>query len=369
MKKFITFIAIIIVSFSANAQQRFLDEIYRQNHTEEEKALLLITRNKGESRSEYKARRAYEKARIKHQFHHDNPIEHKDECQFCQSVYIETVETAESEAKKIANYASKISREKERIEFLKKEISNIENKFIDDYNSKNQKIKDSLSVAIEKQIKVAEKDFASKFSAKTISNATNVIDDIKYYLSGPNSAGGCDFHFTAKNRSEKVIKYLHISVSFKNAVDDYVYDDIRDTKTMYAKDTGPYEKWNTIGGVWECLIYNYSAHTPVIHNIRIEYMDKTSVTLTLDDIKNIQKYSETKPRYSLNKEVYNAFAKMGRTESQPEIKQKAEARTKDLRHELEILTSDVYNLENEKREHEIILQNIQKESPYVVMSF
>lgn len=111
------------------------------------------------------------------------------------------------------------------------------------------------------------------------------INDAK--LDYPNYAGGCDFIFYYVNRSPKTIKYLHWSGNIYNAVDDYVFCDIRRTSSASGKDTGPIAHEEQGGGVWDCVIYNYDADYIKLNNIRIIYMDGSSADIAKADIQRL----------------------------------------------------------------------------------
>lgn len=91
-----------------------------------------------------------------------------------------------------------------------------------------------------------------------------------------------------KNNSTKVIKYVYFNVKFKNAVNDFVCNELMSTtRNQYSeslKDTGPipptYEaKQNAeYGGSWDIGYYNYSARSVYFTNIKIIFMDGSSVT-------------------------------------------------------------------------------------------
>lgn len=106
-------------------------------------------------------------------------------------------------------------------------------------------------------------------------------------LSSPNSAAGCDYTFTYINNSSKTIKYLYWEGSFYNAVNDPVYCEIRDYGTFKGKDTGPVEPGESGGGVWDCVIYNWSAEYVKLSSVTIIYMDGTQTTIGAGDLKRL----------------------------------------------------------------------------------
>ena len=106
-------------------------------------------------------------------------------------------------------------------------------------------------------------------------------------LQDPNSAGGCDYELYYTNKSNKTIKYLHWTGTVYNAVGDLAYCSIRHYSTYTGRDTGPVKPNIQGGGVWSCIVYNYSADTVKLNNIRIDYMDGTSVTISSADIRRL----------------------------------------------------------------------------------
>lgn len=78
-------------------------------------------------------------------------------------------------------------------------------------------------------------------------------------LDSPNSAGGCDVEFFYTNMYDNTIKYLRWIGAVYNAVSDPVTCEISGESFFTFKDTGPYAKSDAGGGVWENVIYNYSA--------------------------------------------------------------------------------------------------------------
>lgn len=106
-------------------------------------------------------------------------------------------------------------------------------------------------------------------------------------LSSPNSAAGCDYTFAYVNNSDKTIKYLYWDGVFYNAVDDVVYCEIRDFCSFRGKDTGPVAPGESGGGVWDCVIYNWSADYVKLSSVKIVYMDGTSTTIGASDIRRL----------------------------------------------------------------------------------
>ncbi|MDE6591902.1 MAG: hypothetical protein K2K57_02410 [Oscillospiraceae bacterium] len=93
-----------------------------------------------------------------------------------------------------------------------------------------------------------------------------------------NSVGGLDYSLTIVNNSGKTINYIDYTVHVVNKVGDTVSDTISRDTTFYLQDTGPYAPNETSSGIWEAMMYNYSAYDVVIDEVTIKYNDNTSVT-------------------------------------------------------------------------------------------
>lgn len=119
-------------------------------------------------------------------------------------------------------------------------------------------------------------------------NAYSKLSIEKFSLESPNSASGCDCIFTYVNKSEKTIKYLYWEGAFYNAVDDPVFCEIRNSCTIRGKDTGPIAPGKVGGGVWDCVIYNWTADYVKLTSIEIVYMDGSTTKIGANDIRLLQ---------------------------------------------------------------------------------
>lgn len=131
-----------------------------------------------------------------------------------------------------------------------------------------------------------------------------VIDIYSLNLSSPNSAAGCDVELYYTNNSPKTIKYLIWRGTIYNAVNDPVFCEIRNTSSFSGKDTGPIESGRNGGGIWENVIYNYSAKEIRLNSIHIDYMDGSSYNFnfTQAESKNLNYKFKYKQQLSLDKE-------------------------------------------------------------------
>ena len=148
-------------------------------------------------------------------------------------------------------------------------------------------IVDSL-VAIKKAEEEAKanKAYNSWFKKQPASTqrAMKAITITEYGLCEPNYVGGCDFYLSYINNSSKTIKYLYWTGVAYNRVNDLAYCEIRRSAVCKGWEQGPIEPLEEGGGEWSCVIYNNWAETMKLTNIRIEYMDGTSLNIAEADI-------------------------------------------------------------------------------------
>lgn len=104
------------------------------------------------------------------------------------------------------------------------------------------------------------------------------------YLGKPNSVGGCDAHFSFKNTSKNTIKYLYIKFAVYNAVDDIVFDELG-RNSMELQYTGPLKPGRSDSGIWDCIIYDYSARRLVMTSLDIVYMNGTKIHYNSEEVK------------------------------------------------------------------------------------
>lgn len=143
---------------------------------------------------------------------------------------------------------------------------------------------------------------------KSTQNAYAKISVTEAQLSRPNSASGCDYTFTYVNNSQKTIKYLYWEGAFYNAVNDLVFCDIRDYCRFRGKDTGPVEPGESGGGVWDCVIYNWSADYVLLSGVTIIYMDGTTTTIGAGDLKRLATMPSSWDFYEQHGSEYEAVA-------------------------------------------------------------
>lgn len=102
-----------------------------------------------------------------------------------------------------------------------------------------------------------------------------------WYLkpSSPNSAGGVDVDAMFTNQSDKMIKYLRVTVVPYNAVMDPVHCHVRGRSSVTLEDVGPWVPNGTDIGGWENVWYNSTISYLSLERVEIEYMDGTKITL------------------------------------------------------------------------------------------
>ena len=160
-------------------------------------------------------------------------------------------------------------REKEQIALEQKRLKQ---KLIQD----SIRIQDSIKIEIEEKKK-----------EERILEIKNSLSNISFSLSSSNSVGGRDVTFYYTNKSPKTIKYLVWGASFKNAVGDFVGCTAREYTTYRGKDTGPVKTNHRGGGYWGTVIYNHTARKMLLYEIRIDYMDGSTLRITGKELKLI----------------------------------------------------------------------------------
>jgi hypothetical protein len=90
---------------------------------------------------------------------------------------------------------------------------------------------------------------------------------------GINSAGGVNLNLYIFNNTQKIIKYLYISVLPYNAVDDAQTCTIRGDYYRSCQLTGPLNPFTGENHTWECVWYNSTIRYVKITGIYIQYMD------------------------------------------------------------------------------------------------
>ena len=108
------------------------------------------------------------------------------------------------------------------------------------------------------------------------------ILDITQFSYKINSVGGINIYVKFKNKSsKKTINYIYLTLAFKNAVGDIIYDDISKKDSTLLQFTGPLSPGKTTSeSVWEACFYNNSFSGDVkILEAQIHYSDGTKLIL------------------------------------------------------------------------------------------
>lgn len=163
-----------------------------------------------------------------------------------------------------------------KTEKVLKEVKKWENEITE----KQKLIQDSIRIQDSIKIEIEEKK-----KEERISEIRKSLRNVAFTLSSPNSVGGRDVTFYYRNKSKKTIKYLVWGGRFKNAVGDFVRCNIGDYMNFRGKDTGPIKTHRRGGGYWESVIYNYQAKKMLVYEIRIDYMDGSSLKISGDELK------------------------------------------------------------------------------------
>lgn len=187
---------------------------------------------------------------------------------------------------------------------LKKDITTLTKEYFERVKSKAQSASDRITILknredylvdslAESQIAQQEKAVLEKYTIwkegadETRKKASNALIIHRSKLSAPNSAAGCDYSMTFTNTSSKTIKYLDWKGSAYNAVDDIVSCEVRNTRILQGRVTGPINPNTEHKATWETIIYNWSAKELRLSGIEITYTDGTKTSLSSKDISSI----------------------------------------------------------------------------------
>ena len=150
-----------------------------------------------------------------------------------------------------------------------------------------QTVRDSL-VQVQEEINAkAFNKWKQGLSASTRAAIDKVII-LSGGLSSPNSAGGCDATVVYANRTDDVIKYISWTGRAKNAVGDYVRNEIGGGTTFKGRLTGPIEPGEINSATWDCIIYNVTADELVLTSATVTFMNGKVLNLTQADLKAME---------------------------------------------------------------------------------
>lgn len=150
------------------------------------------------------------------------------------------------------------------------------------YFSKNGEIVDYINSDVQAIFNV-KNNIVESFTLKAIHQlpppiliAENICEIYQCETSKPNSVGGVNVTFSLNNLSDKTIKYIVLTVTPYNAVDDSVRSEIGNKSTTQIRATGPIEiskkgdvKSFNVENIW----YNSTIKYCKIDSVKIEYMD------------------------------------------------------------------------------------------------
>lgn len=173
-------------------------------------------------------------------------------------------------------------KEKENYSNAIKKIEEVQDFYLDD--KEVQDLLAKLRELRQKQIKKENED-------KKIQQIKSSIKVTKVWTDTPNSAGGVDLYINWKNLSRNVVKYAYFTVVPYNSVNDMVTCTIRHYSRFTAQaDNGPYKKGEGTMGTyyyWENAWYNYSIKKVELKEVKLIYMDGSSLDIPEEYIKYI----------------------------------------------------------------------------------
>lgn len=152
-----------------------------------------------------------------------------------------------------------------------------------------QKINSLKAAEVAKQ-KAAEEKKLAEASQSAKNKARDILRVTNLWVSEPNIAGAVDLHIIWQNNSEKVVKYAYFAVEPYNAVEDLVRSEISGKSTFYGKETGPFQQGSGSDGstYWKNAWYNNTITHVKLTEVKIDYMDGSTVTIQGEDLKYIQ---------------------------------------------------------------------------------
>ena len=158
--------------------------------------------------------------------------------------------------------------------------------------SKQEKIQDSIKAVKKKTIALQQaKAKAIQDSIQRVERIRTLKNSVKITtlkLCSPNSASGCDAIIYYKNISNKTIKYFDWTGHCINAVGDIVPCEIRGYSSYTGRDTGPVRPGKSSGGIWSCIIYNWSARKLVLTGVTVQYTDGSELDISQNELKYIR---------------------------------------------------------------------------------
>lgn len=104
-----------------------------------------------------------------------------------------------------------------------------------------------------------------------------VIGD--YFQSPPSTTGGVAFEFIGYNNTEKTIKYVYFNMVHRSRTDDIVRDDISGLEVKSYMFVGPFAREGKFHRKFGPHFYNDAATCVELKEVRVEYMDGTTLEL------------------------------------------------------------------------------------------
>lgn len=170
------------------------------------------------------------------------------------------------------------------------------------YNSKMGTFEDVPSaVAIQSIGETAVVEIVEEPTVRNKEELDKVLEIYKVNAKEPNSAGGVDVLFYAKNKSDKDIKYITFEIQPYNAVDDEVKCEISNLSIRRCELTGPISAGFKFDKAFENVWYNKTISYAKLLSIDIEYMDDSKDTISTNELKLL---SDTKLVFNSDMPLY-----------------------------------------------------------------
>lgn len=234
-----------------------------------------------------------------------------------------------------------------QIEHVQYKIRKEEEKIVSTYNLETRRLLDSVQTVRDKQY---QENLKRYLDGRTSRFGKEGLFEIAYGVTSPNFVGGCDFYFSATNKTGKRIKYIHLSFSLKNSVGDFIYDDITSKKSTNIKvcGTGWIEPSKRFSYSWENVFCNHTVDSVSSVDILLDFEDGTTLKIPYTHIKKVIEYEmqEPEPEYVTCSSI-NRLSKYAETEILQEFSSPEKEQLLCKSKKLESTKSELRELESE----------------------
>ena len=236
-----------------------------------------------------------------------------------------------------------------QIEHVHYKIYKEEEKIVSTYNLETRRLLDSVQTVRDKQY---QENLKRYLDGRTSRFGKEGLFEIAYGVTSPNFVGGCDFYFSATNKTGKRIRYIHLSFSLKNSVGDFVYDDITSKKSTNIRvcGTGWIEPSERFSYVWENVFYNHTVDSVSSVDILLDFEDGTTLKIPYTHIKKVEEYEmqEPEPEYgAVTCSSINRLPEYAKTEILQEFSSPEKEQLLCKSRKLESTKSELRELESE----------------------